>query len=350
MRCCISQAQIEARALTKTFRVPKRGSGVTGAIQHLFAPVYEDKRALDQVTFDIASGEAVACVGPNGAGKSTTVKLMVGITMPTSGSVRIEGLDPHKERITNSRKIGVVFGQRSQLWWDLPVAESLRLLGDIYEIPPDRYDQTLKTCTELLELGPLLGQASRSLSLGQRMRCDIAASLLHSPRILFLDEPTIGLDVAVKARIRQFISAMNRERGVTVVLTSHDLQDIETICQRIILMDKGAIVFDGSLLAVKRQFDRSRVVTFRLREMVPDAAARVQIALSEVAPPPVITVTGYDTVVTFDPSHSSSAAVVAKVMAELPVEDLKIEEPGIESIIRQLYDGTLKLGVAEPVT
>ena len=320
---------------------------MAGALRHLVAPKYEDKRALRQVTFDIASGEAVACVGPNGAGKSTTVKLLVGITKPSQGSVRIEGLDPHKERMTNARKIGVVFGQRSQLWWDLPVAESLRLLGDIYEIPPAQYVKTLRTCTELLELDPLLGQPSRSLSLGQRMRCDIAASLLHGPRILFLDEPTIGLDVAVKARIRQFIAAMNRDHGVTVVLTSHDLQDIETICKRIILLDKGAIVFDGSLLAVKNRFDRSRVASFKLRETVTDGTARLQKALADIAPQATITVNDYDAVVTFDPVQVSSATVVAQVMAVLPVEDLKIEEPGIENIIRQLYDGTLRLDTSE---
>ena len=183
-----------------------------GAIKHLLAPVFESKVALDGVSFDVEPGDAVAYVGPNGAGKSTTVKLWTGILVPTGGSVRVDGLDPHKQRITNSRKIGVVFGQRTQLWWDLPVIESLRLLGDIYETPPAQFEVALQTCNELLELEPLLNKPARTLSLGQRMRCDIAAALLHSPRILYLDEPTIGVDVSVKARIREFIARMNREQ------------------------------------------------------------------------------------------------------------------------------------------
>ncbi len=335
-------SQIEARALTKHFRVPKKGPGIKGSVKHLFAPVFENKIALDAVDFDIAAGEAVAYVGPNGAGKSTTVKLLTGILAPTAGSARINGFDPHRQRMQNARGIGVVFGQRSQLWWDLPVSESLRLLGDIYETPAAEYDRALAQCTELLDLGPLLNQPARALSLGQRMRCDIAAALLHSPRILFLDEPTIGLDVSVKANIRKFVAAMNQEQGVTVLLTSHDLQDIEHICKRMILIDKGAIVFDGSLQSVKEQFDRSRVVSFKLRESVADAGALAQSAIAEAAPAATVTAEGYDLRVQFDPAQSTAAAIVGRVMGALPVDDLKIEEPGIENIIRQLYEGKLQ--------
>ena len=335
---------IEARGLTKRFRIPKKDAGLKGAVKHLFAAKYEDKVALNAVNFDVTAGEAVAYVGPNGAGKSTTVKILTGILVPSGGTARVDGLDPHARRMDNSRKIGVVFGQRTQLWWDLPVQESLRLLGDIYEVPPALFEAKLKACNELLELEPLLKTPARQLSLGQRMRCDIAASLLHSPRILYLDEPTIGLDVSVKARIRQFISHINQAEGVTVLLTSHDLQDIEYICKRMILIDKGSIVFDGSLQAVKAQFDRSRVVHFKLREAVAGAESITQTALSDVAPNAVLTAQDYDVSVTFDPTQTTAANVVGAVMAALPVDDLKIEEPGIESIIRQLYEGKLKFG------
>ncbi|NJM42142.1 MAG: ATP-binding cassette domain-containing protein [Anaerolineae bacterium] len=332
---------IQARNLTKRFRIAKKEAGVKGAMKHLFAARYEDKVALDAVSFDVNAGEAVAYVGPNGAGKSTTVKILTGILVPSAGTARVDGLDPHAKRMDNSRKIGVVFGQRTQLWWDLPVIESLRLLGDIYAVPPEPFEAKLKACNDLLELEPLLPMPARQLSLGQRMRCDLAAALLHSPRILYLDEPTIGLDVAVKARIRQFISHINQAEGVTVMLTSHDLQDIETICQRMILIDKGRVVIDGSLQAVKAQFDRSRVVHFQLREAVPDAESISKAVLSEVAPHAALSVQDYALSVTFDPAQTTAAVVVGRVMAALPVEDLRIEEPSIESIIRQLYEGRL---------
>ena len=335
-------AFIEARGLTKRFRIPKKESGLKGTLKHLFAAKFEDKVALNAVNFDVQAGEAVAYVGPNGAGKSTTVKILTGILVPSAGTARVDGLDPHVKRIDNSRKIGVVFGQRTQLWWDLPVLESLRLLGDIYQVPPTQFEAKLKACNELLELESLLKTPARQLSLGQRMRCDIAAALLHSPRILYLDEPTIGLDVSVKARIRQFISQINKTEGVTVLLTSHDLQDIEFICKRMILIDQGSIVFDGSLQAVKTQFDRSRVVHFKLREAVADAESISKKALIETVPNMEVECKDYDVSVMFDPTQTTAANVVGKVMAVLPVDDLKIEEPGIESIIRQLYEGKLK--------
>jgi ABC-2 type transport system ATP-binding protein len=229
------------------------------------------------------------------------------------------------------------------------VIESLRLLGDIYAVPLAPFEAKLKACNDLLELEPLLLMPARQLSLGQRMRCDLAAALLHSPRILYLDEPTIGLDVAVKARIRQFIRHINQAEGVTVMLTSHDLQDIETICQRMILIDKGRVVIDGSLQAVKAQFDRSRIVHFQLREAVTDSLAISKAALSELAPHATLSAQDYALSVTFDPAQTTAAAVVGRVMAALPVEDLRIEEPSIESIIRQLYEGQLGV-VAARVT
>jgi len=262
---------IEVHQLSKRFRIPKKAPGMAGAIKHLFQPSYEDKLALNEISFDIEAGESVAYVGPNGAGKSTTIKVLTGIIVPTAGEVRVQGLIPHQQRVQNNKRIGVVFGQRSQLWWDLPVIESLRLLGDIYEVPSEAFERTLTECSDLLELVPLLPKAARHLSLGQRMRCDLAAALLHSPNILYLDEPTIGLDVAVKARIREFVRHINRTRGVTVLLTSHDLADIEFICSRLILIDQGKIIYDGALQAFKHQFESQRVIQMTLSEPTANA-------------------------------------------------------------------------------
>ena len=238
---------VEARHLTKRFRSPTKSPGLAGAIKHLVRPRFEERLAVDGIDLSIEEGDSVAYVGPTGAGKSTTLKLLTGILVPSAGEVRVRGLVPHRQRVANARNIGVVFGQRTQLWWDLPVEESLRLLGDIYEVPRETFARTWRECMELLDLGPLLKRPARQLSLGQRMRCDLAASLLHAPSILYLDEPTIGLDVAVKERIRQFIRRLHRERGTTVLLTSHDLGDIEDLCQRLVMIDNGKILFDGPL-------------------------------------------------------------------------------------------------------
>jgi ABC-2 type transport system ATP-binding protein len=334
---------IEVRQLSKRFRIPKKAPGIAGAIKHLFRPSFEDKLALNAVNFTLDSGESVAYVGPNGAGKSTTIKILTGIIVPTSGEVRVQGLVPHRQRIQNNKRIGVVFGQRTQLWWDLPVVESLRLLGDIYEVPTDQFERVLKECSDLLDLGLLLPKAARQLSLGQRMRCDLAAALLHSPSILYLDEPTIGLDVAVKARIREFVRHINRERGVTIMLTSHDLADIEFICSRLILIDKGKIIFDGALQFFKKQFESQRVIQLLLREPTEDASTVAAQALTELGNGFSITGDTQRVTVQFDPSKATSGAIVSRLLAVLPVDDLKIEESGIEPIIRQLYEGKLTL-------
>jgi ABC-2 type transport system ATP-binding protein len=334
---------IEVRALSKRFRTPKKAPGMAGAIRHLFRPSYEDKLALNAVTFTIEAGESVAYVGPNGAGKSTTIKVLTGIVVPTAGEVRVQNVLPHRQRIQNNKRIGVVFGQRSQLWWDLPVIESLRLLGDIYEVPTPQFERALQECCDLLDLEPLLSKATRQLSLGQRMRCDLAAALLHSPTILYLDEPTIGLDVAVKARIREFVRHINRERGVTVLLTSHDLADIEFICTRLILIDKGKIIFDGALQAFKQRFEHQRVIHLTLREPTINAPAIAEQALADLGNGFSINGDSERVRVQFEPGRAASGAIVSRLLAILPVDDLKIEESGIEPIIRQLYEGKLTL-------
>ncbi|MDR1692060.1 MAG: ATP-binding cassette domain-containing protein [Oscillospiraceae bacterium] len=244
---------ISLKSVRKTFRVAKRQAGFSRAVKALFSREYELVRALDDISFDIRDGEMVGYIGPNGAGKSTTIKIMCGVLTPDSGSCSIDGRTPWKERIAHVREIGVVFGQRSQLWWDVPVADSFQLIRDIYKVDGASYRKTLDELTERLDLNEILKTPARSLSLGQRMRCEIAASLLHSPRTLFLDEPTIGLDAVSKIAVRQFIKKLNAERGTTVILTTHDMQDIEALTERILLIGKGKILLDGSLAELKKR-------------------------------------------------------------------------------------------------
>lgn len=243
---------IQVEHLRKTFRVAKRSAGFGNAVKALFSREYEEIHALDDISFRIEDGEAIGYIGPNGAGKSSTIKILSGILTPDSGTCLVDGRIPWKDRKNHVAKIGVVFGQRSQLWWDVPVIDSFELIRDIYAVPESTYKQNLRNLSDLLNLDELLRTPARSLSLGQRMRCEIAASLLHDPRILFLDEPTIGLDAVSKLAVRQFILDMNRIRGTTVILTTHDMQDVEALAQRVILIGKGRILLDGTLDDIRR--------------------------------------------------------------------------------------------------
>lgn len=243
---------IQVEHLRKTFRVAKRSAGFGNAVKALFSREYEEIRALDDISFRIEDGEAVGYIGPNGAGKSSTIKILSGILTPDSGACLVDGRIPWKDRKNHVSKIGVVFGQRSQLWWDVPVIDSFELIRDIYAVPESIYKKNLRNLSDLLKLDELLRTPARSLSLGQRMRCEIAASLLHDPRILFLDEPTIGLDAVSKLAVRQFILDMNRTRGTTVILTTHDMQDVEALAQRVILIGKGRILLNGTLDDIRR--------------------------------------------------------------------------------------------------
>ncbi len=239
----------------KSYKIAKRNAGFGEAVKALFHRDYEVIHALNDVNFTIGDGEMVGYIGPNGAGKSSTIKILSGILTPDCGTVLVDGRDPCKNRIKHVKEIGVVFGQRSQLWWDVPVIDSFELLKDIYSIPDSHYRQSLEELTELLDLSELMRSPARQLSLGQRMRCEIAASLLHRPRILFLDEPTIGLDAVSKLAVRSFILELNKTRGTTVILTTHDMQDIETLASRIILIGKGRILLDGTLDDIRRGGD-----------------------------------------------------------------------------------------------
>ena len=261
---------IQVEHLKKTFRVARRNAGFGNAVKALFHREYDEIHALDDISFRIEDGEAVGYIGPNGAGKSSTIKILSGILTPDSGICTVDGRVPWKDRKTHVAQIGVVFGQRSQLWWDVPVIDSFELIRDIYAVPETTYKRNLRDLTDLLDLHELLKTPTRSLSLGQRMRCEIAASLLHDPRILFLDEPTIGLDAVSKLAVREFILDMNRTRGTTVILTTHDMQDIEALAQRVLLIGKGHILLDGTLNDIRRggeQIDETLAALYRQYEI-----------------------------------------------------------------------------------
>ncbi|NHO81091.1 ATP-binding cassette domain-containing protein [Micromonospora sp. CMU55-4] len=330
---------IEASGLTKRFRIADKQPGLRGSLRHLVRPRHVEHVAVDGVDLSISSGEAVAYVGPNGAGKSTTVKLLTGILHPTAGRVRVCGLDPHRDRHANARNIGVLFGQRSQLWWDLQVRDSLALLRDIHRIPRARYAARLDEFDALLGLGRLLPVVARQLSLGQRMRADLAAALLHSPPVVFLDEPTIGLDIVARQAVRDFLRAQ-RAGGTTVLMTTHDIGDIEQVCRRLVIIDGGRIIFDGSIDAVRRLVADQRTVHLTLGadwhgdldadlpgvRLVHDGSAR-QIA------------------VTFDHGAYGAGEIVSVVARQAPVVDIRIDEPSIEDVVRRAYAGELSPSV-----
>jgi ABC-2 type transport system ATP-binding protein len=320
---------IEVEDLRKTFAIPVRRAGRFGAIKTLLAGQRRLVSAVDGVSFAVEAGEMVGYIGPNGAGKSTTIKMLTGILVPSGGRIVVDGRVPHQQRVEHVRRIGVVFGQRTQLWWDLPAIESFELLRFIYRIPLDRWRANLATFVDLLELGPFLETPVRQLSLGQRMRADLAAALLHDPAILFLDEPTIGLDVVAKQRIRQFLHQINRERGVTVILTTHDLEDIARLCRRVVLIDHGHVIYDGELEALRAQFGRARTLVVDLDEDVDG----LRLPNAEL-----VRREGPRAWLRFDRQVTTAAALIAEVAARYHIRDLTVEEPEIEGIIRGIYE------------
>ena len=332
---------ISASNLTKRFRRPRKQPGLTGAFRHLVRPSYDTFTAVDSIDLSIMPGESVAYVGPNGAGKSTTVKLLTGILVPSDGEISVCSLTPFEQRMENARNIGVVFGQRTQLWWDIAVQESFRLLGDIYDVPADQYRRTISELVDVLDLQPLLNVPARQLSLGQRMRCGLAASLIHSPPVLYLDEPTIGLDVAVKARFREFIRYMHQQRGLTVMLTSHDLGDIEELCERMIMIDEGHIVYDGALKDITRRFGWEQRLHLTFAEEASDAEATANNALQPRRHTRIEQPDDTHLTITFDSREATSGELIRDLSTALPIADIRIDEPTAESIIRQLYEGAL---------
>jgi ABC-2 type transport system ATP-binding protein len=329
---------IEARGLTKKFRQAVKEPGLVGSLKHFFSRKYKDKLAVDHIDFSVEAGESVAYLGPNGAGKSTTIKMLTGILVPTSGSLVVDGLVPHEKRQQNARTIGVVFGQRTQLWWDIPVIESFNLARDMYEIPAKRYRDNLAQFTEILGLAEFMNLPAAKISLGQRMRADLCMALLHDPKILYLDEPTIGLDIAVKDSIRKFIRSRVEERGTTVILTTHDLGDIEDICNRIVIIDNGKIIHDGDLAALKDNYARDRVIHFQLARP-PESVALIRAGL----PACETTTDGLRLSVRFDRFRFAAGEIAAAVMPHVEVVDFRIDEPEVEDLIRKVYLGQLSL-------
>lgn len=319
---------IEVDRVHKSFRQHRRFPGLLGAVRTLFTREFSEVRAVDDVSFTIAAGEAVGYLGPNGAGKSTMIKMLTGILLPTSGSVRVLGRVPHAERLKNAREIGVVFGQRSQLWWELPVLDSFELHRRIYQIPLARYRENLERCTALLELGSFLERPVRQLSLGQRMRAELVMALLHDPKILFLDEPTIGLDVLAKDTVRRFLREMNQERGVTVILTTHDLQDLEQICPRLVLVHEARLLFDGALGGLRARLGAKR----RLELTFHGDPGPVALPYARL-----ISDGGVQKRYVLEREDVSLVAVLADLRAHAELKDVSLEEPGIEELLRSVY-------------
>ncbi|MEW2613789.1 ATP-binding cassette domain-containing protein [Streptomyces sp. NPDC047880] len=285
-------------------------------------------RAVDSISFRVERGEMVGYIGPNGAGKSTTIKMLTGILTPSAGRLRVAGIDPSRERTRLAHRIGVVFGQRTTLWWDLPLLDSYRLMHRMYRIPDARYRENLDRLVELLDLGDLLDVPVRQLSLGQRMRGDIVAALLHDPEVLYLDEPTIGLDVISKSKVREFLRELNTERGTTVLLTTHDLQDIEQLCRRVMVIDHGRLMYDGPLAGLHEVGESERTLVVDLERELPPIDAP--------APARVVRVEGPRQWLAF-PAGESAAPLVARIAAEYPLVDLSVREPDIEAVIATLY-------------
>ncbi|HWG58841.1 MAG TPA: ATP-binding cassette domain-containing protein [Candidatus Acidoferrales bacterium] len=333
---------IYVHELRKHFRSFRRREGVWGSIQNLFVRDYHDVAAVDRVSFSVNRGEMVGYIGPNGAGKSTSIKMLTGILVPTSGEIRVNGFVPFRQRRQYVKTIGVVFGQRTQLWWDIAVIESFKLLRRIYDVSPRDFDARMERFNEILSLKDYLHTPVRKLSLGERMRCDLAAALLHNPPLLFLDEPTIGLDVVAKDRIRHFLRAINREFRTTVLLTTHDLDDIEELCRRIMIIDHGRVLYDGPLENLKQRFLRTKTLKFALkdREQAPRMAAFSRDGL-ELEQLDEITFR-----LRFDRMKVATADLMRQILAAVEVRDLVIQDESIEEVVKRIYGGEVSLEVS----
>lgn len=327
---------IEVKDLEKRYKTSVKKSGFSGYIKHLFNPTYVEKIAVNKINFSIDEGELVGYIGENGAGKSTTIKMLTGLLTPTLGSVVVNGLVPYEKRIQNNKQIGAVFGQKTQLWWDLPVIESFKLIKKMYELTDEEYNENLEKFTEILDLKELLNKQVKNLSLGQKMRCEIAATFLHNPKVVYLDEPTIGLDILVKENIRKFIKDVNREKNTTVILTTHDLKDIEEVCDRIILIDKGNIIYDGSKDEFKKMYGKHVLAEFVIKDKKENITAQTYDEEFEV-------VEENDLLIKVKFNHDKFTIIdIAKVISKYcTVEDMHIQEDGLEEILREIYRGDI---------
>ena len=336
---------IHIQNLNKHFKVLNRREGLGGAIRDLFSGSYRTVEAVSGISFDIEAGEIVGYIGPNGAGKSTTIKMMTGILKPTSGVIEVNGLAPYGNRIKQAQIMGVVFGQRTQLWWDLPVIESFNILKEIYKVDQKTFDKHMGMFNDLVGLNALYMQQARTLSLGQRMLCDIAASFLHNPQVVFLDEPTIGLDISVKAKIRSLIKTLNEERNTTIILTTHDLGDVEALCHRIIIIDKGKILYDGDIKKVNALFGAYRTIKVQINNFNPTTIESLNNKLTERFGKEhgilVAETEEFWSDVTIDQARTPLSDVLGLVMSSFSVNDVRIVEISMENVVQQVYDGAL---------
>lgn len=323
---------IRVHDLHKLYRVTRARRGVAGVLQNLLAPQRQVIRAVDGVSFRLQAGELVGYLGQNGAGKSTTLKILTGLLVPTSGEVVVNGQVPWQNRTAYVAKIGAVFGQRTTLWWDLPLRDSLDLLRSMYRIPKEQFTRNLRDFIDLLEMGPFLQTPVRSLSLGQRMRGDLAAALLHEPLLLFLDEPTIGLDVVAKEHIRQFIEHIHQQKKTTILLTTHDLSDIEKLCKRVMIIDQGRLLYDGALAALIDRFQEGFSLLVTFREALADAS---------LPGLPAPQLEGMRAVYRFDGKRVTAAQLIEQIFLRFPVVDVEIRRPAIEETIRRIYEQKL---------
>jgi len=325
---------IQVCELTKTFRVLERQTGWSGAIRSFFHPRHKLVAAVKNVSFGLKPGELVGYLGPNGAGKSTTLKVLTGLLVPTSGQVLVDGQIPWKNRTTYVSKIGAVFGNRSTLWWDLPVMDSLEVLQAMYHVPTHRFKENLKRFNQLLELDEFINTPVRSLSLGQKMRADLCAALLHEPKLVFLDEPTIGLDVVAKQRIREFIRYINREQGTTILLTTHDLSDVEKLCERVMILDHGQLLYDGYLEELTNRFEGER----KLNVLFSEEYADIQVEGAQL-----LQRDGRRAIYAFNWRILSSSELIRRILSEYKVDDLEVRRPDLEQTIRRIYEEELLL-------
>lgn len=327
---------IRVENLSKEFKSNKKYPGFKGAIKSFFSTEYITKRAVDDISFEINDGEIVGYIGANGAGKSTTIKMMTGILTPTNGRVFVNGLVPYENREENAKNIGVVFGQKTQLWWDLPISETFSLLKDIYDVSDEDFEERMKFLKGVLGLGEFFLSPVRTLSLGQRMRADLAAALIHNPKVIYLDEPTIGLDVVVKENVRKAIKEINFKYGTTIILTTHDLDDIEELCNRIIIIDKGKKIYDGEIKGVKEEYGYLATVEIQVKEEISlenlnifddiceDKDFKIDFKESKLY-------------ITFNINKISSSEIISRVIKNLTVVDFAIKETSIEDIVKKMY-------------
>lgn len=328
---------IEVKNINKEFKTSKKYPGFKGAIKSFFTREYVVKKAVNDLSFTINDGEVVGYIGANGAGKSTTIKMMTGILTPTSGKILVNGVVPYENREKNAYDIGVVFGQRTQLWWDLPLSESFSLLKDIYDVDDESYKERMEFLEEVLDFKDFILSPVRTLSLGQRMRADLAAALIHNPKIIYLDEPTIGLDVVVKEKVRTAIKKINETYGATIILTTHDLSDIEELCNRIIIIDKGTKIYDGSLSNIKEKYGFMTTIELIVKDIDKlkglDLNSKFNLSDEDLS----YEIGEGKLKVTFNKNKLSSTDIMSYVMKDYEVVDFKLKETSIEDIIKKIY-------------